>query len=122
MTHLSLDMPAPPVSADDGARTHEIIARGRPLPEAVEGKSRNWAILRAKGHRSWMHLGTRLHHGMADHGVYQRLLGSRSARTKRPFPLNSLIWPAVMVRRPCTRVPLQVHARMFARPGLMQPS
>ncbi|MGO8666631.1 MAG: HD-GYP domain-containing protein [Desulfobaccales bacterium] len=58
MTHLSLDMPAPSVSAGNAARTHEIIARGRPLPEAEEGKSRNWAILRAKGHRSWMHLGS----------------------------------------------------------------
>jgi hypothetical protein len=54
---LSPGMPAPP-GLDDDARAHEIIARGRPLSEAVEGKSRNWAMLRAKGHRSWMHLGT----------------------------------------------------------------
>jgi len=51
-------MPAPPVPRDDGAPAHEIIARGRPLPEAVGGKSQNWAILRDKGHRSWMRLGT----------------------------------------------------------------
>jgi HD-GYP domain-containing protein (c-di-GMP phosphodiesterase class II) len=57
-TPLSPSMPAPPVPRGDGAQAHEIIARGRPLPEAVGGKSRNWAILRAKGHRSWMHLGT----------------------------------------------------------------
>jgi len=57
-THLSPDMPAPPVPGDNGAQAHEIIARGRPLSEDVGGKSRNWAILRAKGHRSWMHLGT----------------------------------------------------------------
>ncbi len=57
-TPLSASMPAPPVPRGDGAQAHEIIARGRALPQAVAGKSRNWAKLRAKGHRSWMHLGS----------------------------------------------------------------
>ena len=57
-TPLSPGMPAPPVPESDSAQAHEIIARERPLPEPVGGKSRNWAILRTKGHRSWMHLGT----------------------------------------------------------------
>jgi HD-GYP domain-containing protein (c-di-GMP phosphodiesterase class II) len=43
---LAVIMPLPPVPGR------------RALPRAVAGKTQNWAILRAKGHRSWMHLGT----------------------------------------------------------------
>jgi hypothetical protein len=57
-TPPSPGMSEPPVPRNNDAQAHEIIARGRPLPEAGEGKSPNWALLRAKGHRSWMHLGT----------------------------------------------------------------
>ena len=47
-----------PVSPGDGARAHEIVPGGRALPQAAAGKTRNWARLRTKGHRSWMHLGS----------------------------------------------------------------
>jgi response regulator RpfG family c-di-GMP phosphodiesterase len=57
-TPLSPGLPEPLIPPHDSAHTREIIARGRPLPEAVEGKSRLWARLSTKGHRSWMHLGT----------------------------------------------------------------
>jgi HD-GYP domain-containing protein (c-di-GMP phosphodiesterase class II) len=57
-TPLSPGLPEPLVSLNDGALTREIIARGRPLSETVEGKSRLWARLSGKGHRSWMHLGS----------------------------------------------------------------
>jgi len=55
---LSHSMSAPPVPRGDSAQAHEMIARGRPLPEAEGGKSRHWAILCDKGHRSWMRLGS----------------------------------------------------------------
>jgi HD-GYP domain-containing protein (c-di-GMP phosphodiesterase class II) len=55
---LSASMPAPPVPREEGAPVHEIIARGRPVPEVEEGKKRNWARLRTKGRHSWTHLST----------------------------------------------------------------
>ena len=51
-------MPSPPVSPGVGARTQEIFAGGRTLPQVAAGKSRQWARLLPQRHRVWMHLGS----------------------------------------------------------------
>jgi len=61
------DLPAPweasafqptPVPPGDGAQAQEIFAGGRALPQAIAVKSRPWAKVHPKGHRSWMHFGS----------------------------------------------------------------
>ena len=58
LTPLEAMMPPPPVPWRDGSQAQETAPGGRALPQTVAGKTQNWAILRAKGHRSWMHLGS----------------------------------------------------------------
>ena len=56
--HLAVMRPVPPVPRGDGAQAQEMVPGVRALPQAVAGKTQTWAKLRAKGHCSWMHLGS----------------------------------------------------------------
>jgi HD-GYP domain-containing protein (c-di-GMP phosphodiesterase class II) len=58
LTPLEVMMPPPPVSWLEGSRVQENVPGGRALPQAAASKTQNFAILRAKGARSWMHLGS----------------------------------------------------------------
>ncbi len=58
LTPLVVTRPVPPVPPGDGAQSQEMVPGVRALPQAVAGKTRTWAKLRAKGHRSWMHIGS----------------------------------------------------------------
>ena len=49
-------MPLSPVFPGVGARTQEIFAGGRALPQAVAGKSRHWTL--PQRHRAWMQAGS----------------------------------------------------------------
>jgi HD-GYP domain-containing protein (c-di-GMP phosphodiesterase class II) len=55
---LAVMRPVPPVPRGDGAQAQEMVPGVRALPQAVAGKTQTWAKLRAKGHCSWMHLGS----------------------------------------------------------------
>ena len=48
----------PQVLPGDGARAHKNFARVSALPQAVAVKSRHWAKLRLKEHRSWLQIGS----------------------------------------------------------------
>ena len=58
VTPLAVIMPLPPVPERDGAQAQEFAPGGRALPQALGGKTQNFAILRAKGNRVWMRLGS----------------------------------------------------------------
>jgi HD-GYP domain-containing protein (c-di-GMP phosphodiesterase class II) len=57
-TPLAVVRPVPPDPRGDGDQAQEKVPGVRPLPQAVTGKTQTWAKLRAKGTRSWMHLGS----------------------------------------------------------------
>jgi hypothetical protein len=51
-------MPEPSVPSDNGAQSQEMLPGVRALPQAAASKTRTWANFRARGHRSWMHIGS----------------------------------------------------------------
>jgi len=57
-TSLAVMRSIPPIPRGDGAQAQEMVPGVRALPQAVADKTPTWAKLRAKGHRTWMHLGS----------------------------------------------------------------
>jgi HD-GYP domain-containing protein (c-di-GMP phosphodiesterase class II) len=55
---LAVMRPVPPVLRGDGAQAQEMVPGVRALPQVVAGKSRHWARLLPRRHRSWMHIGS----------------------------------------------------------------
>jgi HD-GYP domain-containing protein (c-di-GMP phosphodiesterase class II) len=58
LTPLEAMMPSPPDRWNESSRPPETAAGGGAVPRAAAGKGQNWAILRDKKHRAWMHLGS----------------------------------------------------------------
>jgi HD-GYP domain-containing protein (c-di-GMP phosphodiesterase class II) len=57
-TPLEVIIPLHQVRPDEGARAHKHLAGVSALPQAVAAKSRHWAKLRLKEHRSWLQIGS----------------------------------------------------------------
>jgi HD-GYP domain-containing protein (c-di-GMP phosphodiesterase class II) len=55
---LRVVAPLPPNSLGEGIGAHETVSPESACPQAVAGKSRQWAKLRRQGHGTWMHFGS----------------------------------------------------------------